>query len=115
MTDEEMQKKIEFIIATQAQFAVNLDLLREAQQRTEVNVAGIAAAQSQTARAQTYVLEVVTALAEAQQRTEIKIAELAEAQKHTDEALVETNERLNNLIIVVERYISEGRNGRSKG
>lgn len=40
-------------------------------------------------------------------------AELAVAQARTEAAMAETNERLNNLINVVERFISEGRNGKS--
>jgi ABC-type transporter Mla subunit MlaD len=40
-------------------------------------------------------------------------AELVKAQTRTEAALAETNERLNNLINVVERFISERRNGES--
>ena len=40
-------------------------------------------------------------------------AKLTESQAHTDKQLTETNERLNILIGVVERYFSEGRNGKS--
>jgi hypothetical protein len=39
--------------------------------------------------------------------------ELTRAQARTEAALAETNERLNSLINVVERIISEGRNGNS--
>ena len=57
MTDEEMQKKMGFILEQQARFAVNIDLLREAQQRTEANLAEVATAQAQMARAQTHTNE----------------------------------------------------------
>jgi predicted nucleic acid-binding Zn-ribbon protein len=40
-------------------------------------------------------------------------AELAAAQARTEAAMAETNERLNNLINVVERFISERRNDKS--
>jgi hypothetical protein len=113
MTSEEMQKMMEFILQQQATFTVNLDLLGEkvgrvsdAQRRTEESLAELAAAQAQIARQQAHMNEVVAAIADAQQHTEAKVAELAEAQAHTDE-------RLNNLINVVERYFSEGRNGKS--
>jgi predicted short-subunit dehydrogenase-like oxidoreductase (DUF2520 family) len=53
--------------------------------------------------------EVVVAIADAQQRTEARVAELAEAQSRTDRKLAETDERLNVLIGVVERYFSNGR------
>ena len=48
-------------------------------------------------------------LAEAQVRTDSRMAELAQAQKRTDEARAETSDRLNSLIVVVERYFSNGR------
>jgi hypothetical protein len=37
--------------------------------------------------------------------------ELTKAQARTETALAETNERLNTLITVFERHLSEGRNG----
>lgn len=113
MTNEEMQKMMEFILQQQATFTVNLDLLREqvnhlsdAQRRTEENLAELVTAQTQMARQQTHMNEVVAAIADAQQRTEARVAELAEAQAHTDE-------RLNSLINVVERYFSNGRKDNS--
>ena len=108
MTEEEMQKKMEFILEQQAHFAVNIDVLRE-------NVGLLAAAQKHTdetvanlARMQTHMNEVVAVMAEAQQR-------MFEAQERTDRKLAETDDRLNTLINVVERHISEGHNGRSHG
>jgi len=100
MTEEEMQKKMEFIVEQQAQFAVNIETLREAQQRTETNLAQVAAAQAQMARSQAHMNEVVAVMAEAQERTDRKLAE--------------TDGRLNTLINVVERHISEGHNGKPK-
>lgn len=46
MTDEEMKKKMEFIVEQQAKFTVNLDSLREAQERTESHLAEVAVAQA---------------------------------------------------------------------
>ena len=101
MTEEEMQKKMEFILEQQAQFAVNIETLREAQQRTESNLAQVVAAQAQMARSQAHMNEVVAVMAEAQERTDRKLAE--------------TDDRLNTLINVVERHVSEGHNGKPKG
>jgi DNA anti-recombination protein RmuC len=114
MTDEDMKKKMEFIIEQQAQFTVNMDLLREAQQRTEARVADIATAQAQATRMQAHVNEVIATLAEAQQRTEERVQTLVESQTRTDQKMAETDERLNTLINVVERHISEGHGGQSK-
>jgi predicted ArsR family transcriptional regulator len=104
MSEEEIQKKMGFIIEQQAQFPVNMDLLREAQQRTEERLAEVVTAQAQMARAQTHMNEVVAVMAEAQER-------MIEAQQRTDQKMAETDERLNTLINIVERHISEGHNG----
>lgn len=113
MTDEEMRKTMELVVTQQAQFAVNMDLLREAQQRTEARVAEVATAQAQMARMQTHMNEVVAELAEAQQRTDESLAQLIESQARTDRKLAETDDRLNTLINVVERHISEGHHGKA--
>ncbi len=99
---------MDFIIAQQTQFSVNIDLLRiniddlrsnvdalrgnvdalrEAQARTDATVFQLAKQVSQIATQQTYIKEVV--------------AVIADAQQHTDE-------RLSALIDIV----SEGRNGK---
>jgi uncharacterized phage infection (PIP) family protein YhgE len=111
MSEEEMQKKMEFIIEHQAQFAVNIDLLREAQQRTDERLGEVAAAQAQMARAQTHMNEVVAVMAEAQERMAEAQERMIESQERTDRKLAETDERLNTLINIVERHVSEGHNG----
>lgn len=63
---------------------------------------------------QAHVNEVMAVLAEAQQRTEEKVAELIESQTRTDQKMADTDDRLNTLINVVERHISEGHGGQSK-
>ena len=60
--------------------------------------------------AQTNSDERIAALANAQIRTEEALVHLAGAQARAEEQLAETNEKLNNLILVVERFIS-GRHG----
>ena len=97
MTKEQMERAIEFVLKQQAQFTTDLGRV-ESTLETVVNVLG------QLANTQ-------LKMAEAQVRSESRIAELAEAQKETAEALAETNERLNSLIVVVERYFSNGRRG----
>jgi predicted mannosyl-3-phosphoglycerate phosphatase (HAD superfamily) len=76
---------------------------RMSQQQAWINELG--AEQVRLARAQADLTAAQGHLAAAQ-------AELAAAQARTEAALAETNERLNNLINVVERFISEGRNGK---
>jgi peptidoglycan hydrolase CwlO-like protein len=59
----------------------------------------------------TTVVGMIGRLEAAQERTEANIAELAEAQTHLSAKHAENDDRLNSLITVVERYISENRNG----
>lgn len=116
MSEDERQRQMDFIITQQAQFSVNIDLLRlniddlrgniddlrgniddlrgnvdalrEAQARTDATVFQLAQQVSQIATQQTHINEVV--------------AVIADAQQHTDE-------RLSALIDIVR----EGRNGKS--
>jgi hypothetical protein len=98
MTDEELQKMIEFIIEQQAQFVINQEKAEEriarlenAQIQTEARMSELAESQARMSRSQEHMNEVVAVLAEAQTRTD---------------------ERLDTFIGVLERYISEGRNGK---
>ena len=84
MTNEEMQKAIEFIVNQQAQLTATVGRLSEKVDRTADSV------------------NALLAIAEIHER---EITAVGEAQSRTDE-------RLNALITTVERYISEGRNGK---
>ena len=66
MTDEERQRTIDFILQQQAQFAVNLESLREAQARTDSTVAALA-------KQQAHLNEVVAVIAESQQHTDERL------------------------------------------
>jgi len=97
MSDEEMQRKMEFIIDQQAGFAARFGQLEDLVTRfAQATVDRFAL----TERRLTELEERVTALVAAQIRT--------------DENVKKTNEDLRNLIAVVDRYFSEGRNGQSQ-
>jgi hypothetical protein len=110
--DEENQRNINFILEQQAQFTADMQQMREAQAQAEEkwerrwgrteesirNLLAIAQIQSQE----------ISTLADAQSRLS-KVQ--AEAQTRTDRQMAETDERLNALVNVVERLISERRNG----
>ena len=102
MSNEELNKRITFIIEHQAQFASDILQLREAQAQTEHIVAQTGQIVGQTG-------EIVTRLAngtlEGFKDVNAKINALVDSQIRTDE-------NLRNLIAVVDRYFSDGRNGR---
>lgn len=98
MTNEEMQRAMNFIVEQQAQTAAKIDALTETQKRGEEKWSrteeGIRAL---LAIAEIHEKEI---MAQSQQ-----VADLRETTKSTDD-------RLNALINVVERQISNGRNGK---
>jgi len=87
MTNEELEKAMQFILEQQAQFAAN-------QQQLDVRVTRLETNMAEMARAQSHMNEVV--------------AVMADTHRHTEE-------KLDAFIGVLERYISEGRNGRATG
>lgn len=100
MSNEEMNKKMEFIVEQQANFAAEIEILREVQATQYgrlsdalISVVGIV---GNLVQAQTGTEKRITLLA---QRTEERINQLVEAQARTED-------RLNAFINVVERYIS---------
>ncbi len=99
MTEDEMQRKMEFIVEQQAQFAADIQVLQE-----KHNV---------LTDALTSVVGIVGKLAAGQGHTDAKMSELADAQKKLAEAQASTEERLNAFIVIVERHLTEGRNGNS--
>ena len=94
MTNEEWERKSEFIIEQQAQFASAIQQLREAQAQTEHVVARLA-----------------NVTLEAFKDVNAKIEALVDSQIRLTEAQSRTDENLRNLIAVVDRYFREGRNG----
>ena len=101
MTNEEFEKTKEFILQQQAQFASDMQQLREAQAKTDQVV--------------TQTVEIVGRLANATlegfKDVNAKIDVLVDSQINLSEAQSRTHEDLTNLIAVVDRYFTEGRNG----
>jgi hypothetical protein len=98
MTNEEMQRAMEFIVEQQSQSNAKIDALAEAQTR---NTEGIGAL---LLIAEIHEREINT-LSHQVSSLSRDIATLGESSRATDG-------RLNALINVVERQISEGRNGK---
>lgn len=104
MNDEERQRQMDFILSQQAQFATDIQRLGEAQARTEESL-------GKTNEAIGRAVDVLNRLAEV---TIVGFQELRENIAALNSKHAEMDERLNKMIIVVERHISEGYHGRSQ-
>ncbi|MBA3805391.1 MAG: hypothetical protein H0X14_06730 [Acidobacteria bacterium] len=123
--DEKIQHNIEFIIQQQAQFAADMQHLRETQTRSEQRwERTVESVRSLHAIAQIHEREInslvelqasyaesQTKLAEAQGRTDRQMSETDRRMSETDRRMAETDDRINVLVNAVERLISERRNG----
>lgn len=92
MTDDELQKMLEFVAQRQEVFADNMDKAEKRMSQLERGFVSLFNVQTETTRIQ---------------------KELAETQKELQAQQAHTDERLNALINVFEKFISEGRNGRN--
>ena len=95
MNNEEFERKMAFVVEQQAQFAVDIQQMRELQAETE-NVVG----------------RLAHATLEGFKDVNVKIDSLVDSQIRLTEAQTHTDQNLTNLIAVVDRYFSEGRNGK---
>ena len=95
MNNEEFERKMSFMVEQQAQFAADIEQMRELQAQTE-NVVG----------------RLAQATLEGFRDVNAKIDSLVDSQIRLTEAQTLTDGNLRNLIAVVDRYFSEGRNGK---
>jgi hypothetical protein len=99
MTKEEMEQTMAFILEQQAQLTVKTDRNAEA-------VTGLLAiSEIQAAE----IRDLTASTRDLRESTQA----LADHQRDSDERGRRTDERLNALINIVERHISEGRNGKA--
>lgn len=111
MSEEELNRKMEFIVEQQAQFAADIQVMRE-----------IHAADTKLLKEDTALLKEETKLLKEQSRNLSDavvtvvglVGNLAAAQARTDEKLAEVAERLNVFIGVVERHLGGNGNKRSE-
>jgi len=115
MTNEEMERAMQFIVEHQARFAASQQEADERLTRTEANVAELTADQQQTkdrvARLEANMAEMAQSMANmarSQDHLSEVVAEMVDSQKHTQD-------KLDAFIGVLERYIAEGRNGKAGG
>lgn len=108
MTDEERQRQMDFIVSQQAQFAANMQRSEEKWARTEEGI------RSLLAIAEIHEREISDLKESIRETSEIARA-AAETARAASETGRNTDERLNALIIMVEKYLSERRNGKDQG
>lgn len=117
--DEENQRNIKFILEQQAQFSTDMQQLREAQVQSDERWERRWGRTEEGIRSLLSIAEIhdgeIKALADAQASTAEAMAATAEAQARTDKQMAETDERLNALVNVVERLISERLSGGDTG
>ena len=103
MANEEMQRTMGFVVNQQARFSEGMEQLRESHAQAEKRISNLETAFVGLAGIMTDIGKAQQALAERVTQLAADIAELREAQAHTDQ-------RVNALIDIIERW----RNGESK-
>jgi hypothetical protein len=96
MANKDIEKQIEFILEQQAQGAARLGQLEDIVVRFAQATRDRFEANDQRA-----------------DDMDERIAALVDSQMRTEESMRKTDEKLKNLMAVVDRYFSEGRNGNS--
>ena len=89
---DRVERQLEFLAGHQAQMAVTVE--KHSEQITQLG---------------DFLLRAARFSENLARRTEERFAELAEAQRRTEEHMQRTDERLNVLVNIVERYFSNGR------
>lgn len=114
MTDDEMQRKMEFIVNQQAHFAADIGRLEDSMVRLENSLGQLTGLVGQLASASlerfTSLEEKVSALVDAQIKTEGNVSTLAEKMITLAESQAHTDRRLDALIDIIR----EARNGKAQ-
>ena len=109
MSEQEMQRKMGFIVEQQAQFVTNLQLLREEQTKAESRVSRLEGAIAT-------VVNMIGELGKVQKTSEAKISEMAEKVTAVTVRVDELTDRLDTFInMIVERFISDQNGDKKKG
>ena len=117
MTNEEFERRMEFIVEQQARFASDIQQLQEAQARTEQALGRTEQALGRTeqivAQTEQIVVRLARVTSEGFKDVTAKIDALVDSQIRLTDAQSHTDDTLRNLIAVVDRYFREGRNGQT--
>lgn len=108
--DEKIQRQMNFIVEQQAQFSVDIEKIQQSIGTLESVVTRLANASLNRLEENE---EKIALLIDAQLRTEQKIEKLTDSQQKLSELQQTTDERLNAVIFMFEKFISR-ENGNSK-
>ncbi|MBC7798126.1 MAG: hypothetical protein H7Z37_14740 [Pyrinomonadaceae bacterium] len=106
MDDEKLQRTIDFIVNNQAQFTIDIQKLQETQKESEKRFSTLERVSMNLYNATSELIKNGDELRKSHEEMRKTHEQLIENQK-------ETNERLNIVIMMMERYFS-GENGKSK-
>jgi len=112
MTPEEIERTIQFILQHEAAVFARIDGLSAASERHDREISQLTDLVGRLAQAEIHLVERMDTLAERMDTLAERMDTLAERMEALATAHKETDERLNALILTVERYIA-GRNGNS--
>ena len=108
--DEKIQRQMDFIVEQQAQFSVDIEKIQQSIGTLESIVTRLANASLNRLEENE---EKIALLIDAQLRTEQKIEKLTDSQQKLSELQQTTDERLNAVIFMFEKFISR-ENGNSE-
>lgn len=106
MDDEKLQRTMEFILKNQAQFTIDIQKIQEEQKDAIKRTGTLERVSLNLYNASFEQGKLIAELREAQKETDIRFKEIGEQLKETDE-------RLNVVILMAERFFS-GENGKRK-
>lgn len=104
---DDLSRKMEFIIDHQAQFAADIQELKDQQKGLLHSIEQLSGQHKNFLGDLQQVLGLVASLAVAQENTNGIVANLAERAGELTRAQINTDQRLNALISIVERHITE--------
>ena len=129
MNNEDFERKMTFIVNQQTQFAVDIDKLRQRQDKTEESIDRLVAVHTKTEEVVTRLAYVTNegfkevnakinalvnsqiALEDAHRETEKQLKQTSEKVDKVSEAVDKVSETVDKLSDTVDRYIRRGRNG----
>ena len=106
MDDEKLQKTIEFILDSQAQFTADIQELKELHKQSEKRIGVLE-------RATVNLYNQVVKTSESVDKLSENVSKVTEKMDKLTDSQIETDERLNAVILMVEKFLGN-QNGSSK-